>query len=393
MPPNQHESIIGLPNFKILESEGTTFVRLTVQFIGQNKCPHCQGVDLRTKDTFQRRLRHHCLGLNLSEITIRTHKFYCRSCQRYFSQRLPGVLPRKRSTELFREEVATKHHLGHSQKDLAGYLRIGQATVERWYKDFVHRWTSEATNAYCPKVLGIDEHFFTKKQGYATTFANLSKGTVYDVQLGRTELALGPYLMRLPGRSNVRVVVMDLSESYRSLVKKYFGQALIVADRFHVVRLINHHFLKTWADLDPAGRKNRGLLSLMRRHPENLRPDQSVRLRQYLLGVPGLEAIYDFKQHVMGFMRLKALNQDQCRRRAPDFLEAIAALRACGFSHLETLGQTLDEWKEEIARMWRFTKTNSITEGLHTKMEMISRRAFGFRNFENYRLRVKAHCG
>jgi transposase len=43
--------------------------------------------------------------------------------------------------------------------------------------------------------------------------------------------------------------------------------------------------------------------------------------------------------------------------------------------------------------MWRFTKTNSITEGLHNKMELISRRAFGFRNFKNYRLRVKALCG
>ncbi|MEI6056695.1 MAG: transposase, partial [Lentisphaerota bacterium] len=35
---------------------------------------------------------------------------------------------------------------------------------------------------------------------------------------------------------------------------------------------------------------------------------------------------------------------------------------------------------------------NSITEGFHTKMEMISRRAYGFRNFENYRLRVRALC-
>jgi hypothetical protein len=37
--------------------------------------------------------------------------------------------------------------------------------------------------------------------------------------------------------------------------------------------------------------------------------------------------------------------------------------------------------------MWRFTKNNGITEGLHNKMEMLSRRAFGFRNFENYRMR------
>ena len=48
---------------------------------------------------------------------------------------------------------------------------------------------------------------------------------------------------------------------------------------------------------------------------------------------------------------------------------------------------------QEIVRMWRFTKSNGITEGFHNKMEMISRRAFGFRNFQNYRLRVRTLCG
>lgn len=39
--------------------------------------------------------------------------------------------------------------------------------------------------------------------------------------------------------------------------------------------------------------------------------------------------------------------------------------------------------------MWRFTRNNGITEGFHTKMEVLSRQAYGFRNFNNYRLRVK----
>jgi hypothetical protein len=43
--------------------------------------------------------------------------------------------------------------------------------------------------------------------------------------------------------------------------------------------------------------------------------------------------------------------------------------------------------------MLRFRKNNGITEGFHIKMEMISKRAYGFRNFENYRLRVLTHCG
>ena len=43
--------------------------------------------------------------------------------------------------------------------------------------------------------------------------------------------------------------------------------------------------------------------------------------------------------------------------------------------------------------MWRSNKSNGPTEGFHTKMEMMSRRAYGFKNFENYRMRVMTHCG
>ncbi|WP_417276403.1 transposase [Castellaniella sp.] len=68
----------------------------------------------------------------------------------------------------------------------------------------------------------------------------------------------------MPGKENVRVIVMDLSETYRAIARKYFPNALIVADRFHVVRMVNQHFLKLWQSQDPEGRKNRGLRSLER---------------------------------------------------------------------------------------------------------------------------------
>ncbi|MER1968048.1 transposase, partial [Castellaniella sp. GW247-6E4] len=62
-------------------------------------------------------------------------------------------------------------------------------------------------------------------------------------------------------------------------------------------------------------------------------------------------------------------------------------------SPARALAATLNSWPEPIVRMWRFSKSNGITEGFHTKMEMLSRRAYGFRNFENYRMRVLAQCG
>jgi len=57
------------------------------------------------------------------------------------------------------------------------------------------------------------------------------------------------------------------------------------------------------------------------------------------------------------------------------------------------LGTTFHRWREALVTMWRFTKNNGITEGFHRKMKLTQRRAYGFRNFNNYRLRVIAQCG
>jgi transposase len=71
----------------------------------------------------------------------------------------------------------------------------------------------------------------------------------------------------------------------------------------------------------------------------------------------------------------------------------IEELRQSGVEAALTLAKTLLDWQQEIARMWRFSRNNGITEGFHRKMKLIQRRAYGFRSFENYRLRVIAQCG
>ena len=385
--------IMSLPEFKVINVKLVEPVVLEVIYEGKVFCPHCESSSLRKKDSFTRKVRHFCFGQKQSTLHIKAHKFKCLKCSKYFNQRFPGILPRKRATEPFRRDVFLKHHDGITQKTLSERLSIGVATVERWYQDFVGLEIKKYNSSACPKVMGIDEHFFTKKQGYATTICDLTKHKVFDVTLGRSEKSLKPYLDKLSGKDNVRVILMDLSETYRSIARQHFPKALVVADRFHVIRLINQHFLNTWKQLDPKGRKSRGLASLIRRHKRNLKPEQMPKLKKYFSEVPGLEAIYDFKQQLCDLLVIKMRTKKQCKPLARKFLSMIEQLKNSGFESLKTLGETLENWAQEIARMWRFTKTNSITEGLHNKMEMISRRAYGFRNFENYRLRVRVHCG
>ena len=99
------------------------------------------------------------------------------------------------------------------------------------------------------------------------------------------------------------------------------------------------------------------------------------------------------KEKICQLLCLKHLSKQSCRQRISQFLQAIATLRQSGFEPVLPLVKSLLEWIEKITRMWRFTRNNGITEGFHRKMKSIQRRAYGFRSFENYRLRVIAQCG
>jgi transposase len=92
-------------------------------------------------------------------------------------------------------------------------------------------------------------------------------------------------------------------------------------------------------------------------------------------------------------LRLKHQTAKACRQHIPKLLGLIDELRASAFEPLVRLASTFQSWREPLVTMWRFTKNNGITEGFHRKMKLIQRRAYGFRNFHNYRLRVIAQCG
>lgn len=367
-------------------------MRIAAEYTGPINCPHCQSTSLRVRDRRVRKVRHESWGLRHSILELESRKFRCRECGRSFWQRFPGILPRRRATEPFRKSIYQRHWDGISRRRLGQREGIGSATVERWFQDFLERAAAERSAALCPRILGIDEHFFSRRRGYATTFCDLAKHKVFDVVLGRSEASLESYLEHLPGKDRVKVVCMDLASVYRALVRKHFPKARIVADRFHVIRLINHHFLACWREIDPLGARHRGLLSLMRRHRHNLKDEQRSKLAAYLERFPAIREIYRFKQRLCYLLLKKHRTRKNCAHLAHRWLKALEQLKQAGFAQLVSLGETLSSWSTEIATMWRFTRNNGITEGFHTKMEVLQRQAYGFRNFNNYRLRVRIMC-
>lgn len=357
------DNILNLPGFSIKKVSGYNPIVYEIYYRRVPRCVHCAGKRLRKKSSSLRQVRHELIGHRQTLLRFKAHKFYCNDCKRYFNQQFPGIGKYQRSTERLRYQVFHQHTRGASQQDLSRDFQMGKATIERWYHQRYLLEHQEIKNEPCPQVLGIDEHFFSKKQGYATTFCNLKKHKIFDIVKGRSAADLGSYLAKLPGKDRVKVVCMDLSSSYRQLVKRYFPNAKIVADRFHVIRLIHHQCMQAYQQIDPKMKNQRGLLAALRTNPDNLSVKRLQRRDEYLKQQPVIAAIYQFKRQLHRLLMKKTVPRKRCRRLIPLFLNMIKRLKESPFKRLVTLGKTLYEWREEIACMWRFTKNNGITEG------------------------------
>jgi transposase len=383
-----------LPGYRIIRWESNHRMRVYVEALDTpRQCPCCGGGSLRSKGRYERRVRHlACFG-QPSELVIACRRYRCADCPRSFVQPLPGIRPGRRSTEPWREGIFERHDDGICASTLARRERLGSATVGRIYAQFTERKARERQSLDCPQVLGIDEHTLHRGQRFATTFCDLKNRRIFDLSPGRSEAELTAYLRSLRGRERVRVVCIDLSNSYRSIIRRWFPRAKIVADRFHAIRLVGQHLLKLARQLCPPLGWNRAWLGLLRTRGDRLDPTQRQRLARLFAEQPVLAGLYALKEKLCRLLSLKTQSKTSCRQHIQELLGLIATLKTSGLEPAFTLGQTLSRWTEEIVRMWRFTRNNGITEGFHRKMKLIQRRAYGFRSFHNYRLRVIAQCG
>lgn len=388
----KYNVILNLPGFSIKKVRGYQPLILEVSYNRQARCGHCNSKSVRKKASYLRQVHHEPIGHRRSLLRFKAYKLFCHTCKRYGNQQFPGINKYQRATWRLQASVFHEHTQGISQKDLSHKYKKGKATIERWYHKHYHEQERELMNRPCPTVLGIDEHFFSRKQGFATTLCNLRAHKIFDVVKGRSEADLANYLNTLQGKDKVKVVCMDLSSTYRAIVSKHFPNAKIVADRFHVIRLLQHQCMMTYRELSHQIKSNRGILALLRTRPDKLTPKKKIKRDAFLAENPAIAAIYQFQQEIHALLLRKAMNKDWCRKKIPKLLSMITQLKNSPFKAMAALGRTFYQWKEEIARMWRFRKSNGITEGFHRKMKLIQRRAYGFRNFENYRTRVRVLC-
>ncbi len=303
-----------------------------------------------------------------------------------------GILPYARRNERLNKSICRQMLQGVSNKHIAANFHIHPNTVERTLQRLFKLHLKERLNYPCPVYLGIDEHSIHKGRKYAVTLVDLRNHKVYEVIEGKEPAKLEAALRRLKGRSKVKMVCMDLCPQFRNAVQRLFPRAKIVADRFHVIRLVIDTLLDFSREAEPDIRWQRGLIGVLRKNQANLSARQKEVLEKLLQDKPILRPAYEFKEELCGLLRLSRQKKVECREHIRKLKALMEQMEYDSNSHFKALHRTMRQWYEPIIRMWRFSLNNGITEGFHRKMKLIQRRAYGFRNFQNYRLRVLVEC-
>jgi transposase len=244
-----------------------------------------------------------------------------------------------------------------------------------------------------PTAIGIDEHGFgrdfSRKTGgtaFVTMVVNHNKRKLMEVVFGKKTEDLIFRLAHIPGRENVRYVTLDMSDGYRSFAKNFFPNAQLIADKFHVIRLLSPVILKERKKIvgTNANRKARALLLCS---SKNLDFEDRIAIRQYLDRFPRLKELWTFKERLHGFYRCKGYD------RAKAALEHITFDAALSNEpEIRKLGKTLQYWSTEVLNYFAYRYTNARVEGFNNKAALVRRRAFGYRNPANYRLRLLSAC-
>lgn len=354
-------------------------------------CPRCAQPSQSTYDHRTVRLKDAPLRGRITWLVIRKRRLWCKACQKPFTESVAGVRKGKRHTERFAREIlwACEHF-----SDLKQVRRVYHCSADFLYRTYYCKLAAkvhEKINYAWTQTIGIDEHAF-KKARYAaptefvTMIVDYDNKRVRELVLGKTQGALSESLKAIEGRENVKNVVLDLCDPFKNFAHEFFPQARVVADKFHVLRLLSPALLKRRKQITGT-RADLRAKKLLLMSIKKLDYSSRFALREFLKQYPELQELYTWKEKLHRFYRTRGYHNAAIALRKLTDQMSWSLL-----PEIKTLRRTLMKWREEILAYFLTGLTNARTEGFNNKAKVVKRRAYGYKSFENYRLKVLTAC-
>jgi len=322
-------------------------------------------------------------------LKIHKHRYYCKTCRKPFTESVSIVWPKRRTTQRLRKHIAKQCHNYSSLKKVTKNYSVSSGFIYSVYYSEIAKKLNEYNTKRWPTVLGIDEHFFRRKKGYTeyvTVFTDIKKKRLFDLAETKSSKKLIEQIKHIPGREDVKLVTIDMSSSYKALVRKFFPNAKIISDKFHALRLLTPYIMKAGKKIHGHRqelRTRRMLLCNRKKLDYFLRSD----IDHYLKDKSDLNELYRAKERFYEIYRMKGY--DKARKALDKFIESLKDTSLLG---LQRFRRTLKKWKEEILLYFKYRYTNAFTEAMNNTAKVVQKQGYGYKSFKNYRLRVLSAC-
>ena len=256
-------------------------------------------------------------------------------------------------------------------------------------------------------AIGLDETSFVRLSAkghtdYATTVADVEHHQIIEILPSRDFVDVARWLDKQPRgwKERIRYGALDMSNAYAAVYSVVLPKADQVVDPFHVIALANRALdtIRRRVQHEQGGRRNKANNPLFRARrllligEERLGVGAAERLRSLLeLGDPSAEVAiaYRIKERLRDFYRTG--DPDEARALL-DELQRHCVKQAMP-PEIQRLGRTIKYWFDKICNYHLARVTNGPTEALNNLIKRIKRIGFGFRNFENYRIRALLYAG
>jgi transposase len=352
-------------------------------------CPQCNSRKVIRRGSKTRWIKNVPIQSDLTWLVVEIPRVECREC---------GAVQQIK-TGLAEEKRSYTHALARYVVELCGFMTLqGVANhlgihwdlVKEIHKDHLHRHFSEP-NLNGLRRLAIDEIHLGKKL-WKTIVLDLDSGAIVFVGDGKKGSVLRPFFQRLKrAKARIEAVAVDFGKAYIAAVRRHLPDAVLVFDRFHLVKLFNQKLTQIRRDTYHHASEKlqkkvlKGTRWLLLKRPENLddKRGERQRLEEALRLNEGLATAYYLKEDLCQFWEQKS--KEAARRHLQQWYQDMLA---SGVRLLQDLARFVLAHQDGLLAWYDHPISTGPLEGTNRKIRTLQATHYGFRDQEYFVLRL-----
>lgn len=313
---------------------------------------------------------------------LRKRRYRC-SCGKRFFEKNPFLPRYYRVTSRLVANIIQEFRKVIPATEIGSRFNVSAVTAMRYFNCFNKKLTD------LPEIISLDE--FKGNSGgqkYNSIIVDPKEKKVLDILPNRYENDLIKYFSQFSSKTKVKYFICDMNPHFRNVANTCFKQAIVVADRYHVVRQV------VWA-VEKVRKNEQSKLPdrhrkyfkksryLLMKPMEKLSEEEMDRLALMFEMAPRLADAYRIKNEFLVAFHSKSSQEG--RKRLTDWLLSVEVMQLQEF---DDCVKAYRNWFQEILNSMDVPWSNGYIEGCNNKTKVLKRVSFGMRNFNNFRKRI-----